>query len=144
MTWTWLWKGNLKKETEFLSIAAQNNAIRTNYIKAKIDHIQQNNKCKLRDDRDKTIYYILRECSKLVQKEYKTRHDWVGKVTHLELCKKFKFDKTSKWHLHKLESVLKNETQKILWDFEIQTDYLISTRRSDRVIINKQKWEFTV
>ena len=40
-TWTWLRKGNLKRETESLIIAAQNNAIRTNYIKAKIDKTQQ-------------------------------------------------------------------------------------------------------
>ena len=29
-TWTWSWKGDLKKETESLLIAEQNNAIRTN------------------------------------------------------------------------------------------------------------------
>ena len=36
-TWTWLRKGNLKRETEYLLIAAQHNAIRTNDIKARID-----------------------------------------------------------------------------------------------------------
>ena len=36
-TRTWLWKGNFKKEIESISIADQNNVIRTNYIKAKID-----------------------------------------------------------------------------------------------------------
>ena len=38
--WTWLRKGNFKRETEFILIAAQNNAIRTNYIKAIIDKTQ--------------------------------------------------------------------------------------------------------
>ena len=38
-TWTWLRKGNLKRETESLQIAAQGNAIRTNHIKARIDKI---------------------------------------------------------------------------------------------------------
>ena len=28
---------------------------------------------------------------------------------------------------------------KILWDFEIQTDHLISTRRPDLVLINKER-----
>ena len=37
-------------------------------------------------------------------------------------------------------SVLDNETHKFLWDFEIQTDHLISDRRSDLVMINKKKW----
>ena len=41
-TWTWLRKGNLKRETESLLIAAQDNAIRTNHIKARIDKTQQN------------------------------------------------------------------------------------------------------
>ena len=36
-TWTWRRKGNLKRETEYFIIAAQNNAIRTNNIKARID-----------------------------------------------------------------------------------------------------------
>ena len=40
-TWTWLRKGNFKRETESLLIAAQNNAIRTNHIKARIDKMQQ-------------------------------------------------------------------------------------------------------
>ena len=34
-------------ETESLLIAVLNNAIRTNYIKAKIDKTQQNSKCRL-------------------------------------------------------------------------------------------------
>ena len=36
-TWTWLRKENLKRETESLLIAAQNNAIRTNPNKARIE-----------------------------------------------------------------------------------------------------------
>ena len=36
-TWTWLRKGNFKRETESLLLAAQDTAIRTNHIKAKID-----------------------------------------------------------------------------------------------------------
>ena len=43
-TWTWLRKGNFKRETESLLIAAQNNAVRTNHIKVRIDKMQQNSK----------------------------------------------------------------------------------------------------
>ena len=39
-TWTWLSKGNLKRETESLLIAAQDNAIKTNHVKARIDKTQ--------------------------------------------------------------------------------------------------------
>ena len=40
-TCTWLRKGNLKRETESLLMAAQNSAIRTNHIKARIDKTQK-------------------------------------------------------------------------------------------------------
>ena len=66
-TWTWLRKGNIKRETESLLIAAQNNAIRTNRIKVRIDKTQQNSKCRLCGDRDETINHIISKCSKLTQ-----------------------------------------------------------------------------
>ena len=33
--------------------------------------------------------------------------------------------------MHNPESVLENETHKVLWDFEVQMDHLISARRPD-------------
>ena len=33
-------------------------------------------------DQDKTVNCIINECNKLEQNEYKTRHDWVGKMIH--------------------------------------------------------------
>ena len=33
---------------------------------------------------------------KIAQKEYKTMHDWLGKVIHRELCKRQKLDDTTK------------------------------------------------
>ena len=78
-TWTWLRKGNFKRETESLLIAAQDSAIKTNHIKARIDKTQQNSKCRLCSDRDKTINHIISECSKLTQNEYMTRHDWAAR-----------------------------------------------------------------
>ena len=108
-------------------------------MKEKIDKTQQNSRCRLCGDRDETVNHIISECSKLEQKEYKTRHDWVGKVIHWELCKKLKFDHTNKWYIHNSESVLENETRKPRWDFEIQMDYLISARRPNLIIINKKE-----
>ena len=70
-------------------------------------------------------------------KEYKSGHDWVGKVIHWELCKKLNFDHSTKWYMHKPESVLENETHKILWDFEIQTNHRIPTGRPELVIVYK-------
>ena len=40
--------------------------------------------------------------------------------------------------MHNPRSVLENETHRLLWDLEIQTDHLISTKRPDYIIINKK------
>ena len=55
------------------------------------------------------------------------------------MCKKFKFDHDNKWYMHNPATVLENDTHKLLWDFDIQTDHLISARRQDLIIINKKK-----
>ena len=71
-------------------------------------------------------------------REYKTGHDWVGKGILWELCKRLKF-KHNKRSQQKQESVLENETHKILWDFVIRTDHPISVRRPDLVFKKKKK-----
>ena len=78
----------------------------------------------------------------MAKKEYKTRHDWVGKVIHWEMCKKFKFDHATKWYMHNPAPVLENVTHKLLWDFNIQIYHLISTRRPDLIRINNKKKKF--
>ena len=48
------------------------------------DKTQQNSKCWLCDNRNETINHI-NECTKLPQKEYKTRRNWVGEGIHKKL-----------------------------------------------------------
>ena len=66
---------------------------------------EQSSKCRLCGDKSETII-IINECSKLAQKECKSRNDWVGKGIHLEWYKKFKFD-------HKTNGVY--TIQNLLW-----------------------------
>ena len=82
-------------------------------MKVRIDKIQQNIKCRLCGGRDETINHLKSECRKLVQKEYKTKHDWVAKVISREMCKKFKFDHTNKWYMHNPAPLLENNTYKL-------------------------------
>ena len=44
-------------------------------------------------------------------------------MKHRELCKKLRFDHTTKLLTHKPESVLVNKTRKIIWNFKIQSDH---------------------
>ena len=40
--------------------------------------------------------------------------------------------------MHNPATVLENDTHKLLWDFDKQTDHLISARRPDLIVINKK------
>ena len=131
-------KINFKRETESLLIAAQDNTVRTNHVKARIDKTQQNSKYRLRSDRDEMINHIISEFSKLAQREHKARHDSVGRWSTGKFCRKFQFDHTNKWYMHNPAPVLENDSHKLLWYFSIQTDHLIPARRPDSVIINKK------
>ena len=41
--------------------------------------------------------------------------------------------------MHNPAPVLENDSHKLLWDFNIQTDHLILARRPDLIIINKKR-----
>ena len=57
--WAWLQDGDLKRETESLIVAAQNQSIRTNLVKTKIDKIQGDSLCRVCRKVDESIDHIL-------------------------------------------------------------------------------------
>ena len=119
--------------------AAQDQAIRTNAIKVRIDRTQTDTKCRLCKTPDETVSHIVSECSNLAKREYKRRHDMVGKRIHWEICKKYQVKVKDKWYEHEPEGVIETEKCKILWDFMVQTDRIIPARRPDVIIIDKER-----
>ena len=77
-------------ETESLIVAAQNQSIRTNLVKAKTDKSQEDSLCRMCRKVDESIDYIVSGGSKLAQ-EYKRRHDNLGKIVHGKLARKRNF-----------------------------------------------------
>ena len=65
------------------------------------------------------ITHIVRECTRLAQKEYKRRHDWIGSCIHWEICGAKGIPLATKWQEHQPEGVMQNETCKVIWDFTI-------------------------
>ena len=129
----------MKRETESLIVAAQNQSIRTNLVKGRIDKNQGDSLCRVCRKVHECIDHIVSGCSKLAQKEHKRRHDNLGKLVHLKLARKFNFEGGDKWYEHEPESDLENEDYKILWDFSIQTDHVIEARRPDWVVVDKER-----
>ena len=110
-------KGRLKKGTEGLITAAQDQALRTNSIKHRIDKQDIAATCRMCGQQEETIRHVLAECTMLPQKYYKIwRHDKVAQVIHWRLCERFGFERNEKWYDHKPERVLESERYKMLWD----------------------------
>ena len=107
-------------------MAAQDQALRTNWISVMIDKRQESAMCRMCGERDETISHNVSECKKLTQNEYKKwRHDKVAAVIHWHLCHKFGFPCGSKNYEHIVDNtiaVLENEAVKLLLDFSIQTE----------------------
>ena len=138
-TWQWLQRGKLKKETEGMLMAAQDQALRTRYIQCKIDGVNISPKCRKCNLKDETINHIASECSALAQNQYKKRHDTVAKALHWSLCKKYDLPCNNKWYEHLPEKVIENEDARLLWDYDIQTDRVIQARRPDLTLVDKTK-----
>ena len=82
----------MEKETVSLIVTAQNQSIRTNLVKAKIDKDQGDSLCRVCRNVDKIIDHIVSGYIKLAQKKYKRRHDNLGKIVHWKLTRKCNFE----------------------------------------------------
>jgi len=94
-------------------MAAQDEALRTNAIKVKIDKQEGEAKCRMCKNREETVAHIISKCSKLVQLEYKKRHDKVTGAVHLSLCETYHIKCSEQWYQHTAESVIKTQSVKI-------------------------------
>ena len=100
----WLRNGTLKHETKCLIFAAQKQAIGTNVIKGKIDKSQEQMKCTMCSRTDETINHNISECPKLTQRDYKRRHDWIGRHIHWKICRSNGVHVKSKWYEYQPEA----------------------------------------
>ena len=73
-SWAWLSNGDLKKGTEALICAAQEQTLRTNYLKFHIDKTIKLPLCRLRRKIGESISHTVCGCSAIAQLEHKRRH----------------------------------------------------------------------
>ena len=136
-TWEFLRKGDLKRETENLIFAAQEQALNTNAITRNLYGKDCTDRCRLCGDQLETVAHIVSACSTLAQKEYKRRHDKVCINLHWNLCQKYGLQVCDKWYQHHPDTVTENNDVKILWDFMVQCDRQIVHRKPDIIVIDK-------
>jgi hypothetical protein len=76
-SYQWLKFGDIKGETESVIMAAQDQAISTNYFKKKILKQEIESGCRLCKEYEETIDHLTSGCPTLAKNEYIIRHDKV-------------------------------------------------------------------
>ena len=89
-------------------------------------------------ERGETVQYVICICTKLVQREYKRRHDTVAKLVHWKLCEKHNLERKEKWYKHCSEGVVEDDDVTLIWDINIQCDDVMGARRPNLLLVDKK------
>ena len=96
-SYRWLKSGDITGKTESTIVAAQDQAIGTNYFKNKILKEEIESKCRLCKQYEETIDHITSGCPILAKNEYLLRHDKFCTHLHYLICKALGIETTDKW-----------------------------------------------
>ena len=118
----WLKSAGLKSETEGLIVAAQDQALKTKYMQAKIIKMAQIPTAEYVDDSKKQLDHITSGCPELAKTEYVHRHNKVATYVHWNICRNFDINVPDKWYEHQPEPVTEHQKAIILWDLPVHTD----------------------
>ena len=127
-------------------MAAQEQALRTQWFRAKIQKENVSPKCRLCDGEDETVRHLSAGCSKLSKGPYKRRHDHMGLRVYWEVCKQYGVSCGERWYEEVPDTVRrrKDGQVEIWWDRPIETTVKLDHNRPDLVIINRQDNEWTI
>ena len=90
--WQWLKACELKRESESLICAAQEQALRTNAVKNGIHHQDVSPLYRLCKEKVENVTHIVSLCFVLAGNQYRKRRGKLGKKVHWLLCKKFEIE----------------------------------------------------
>ena len=127
-------------------MAAQEQALRTRWFRAKVQKENVSPKCRLCDGVDETVRHLSAGCAKLSKGPYKRRHDRMGLRVYWELCVQYGVECASKWFEEVPDTVRKSKDGQfeIWWDRPIETTVKLDHNRPDIVVINRQDNEWLI
>jgi hypothetical protein len=114
-------------------VAAQDQAIRTNYFKNKISKEEVDSKCQLCKQHEETNDHLISGRHIVAKNEYLKRRDKLGAHLHYSVCKAPGTEMTDKWytHTHKPKPVCEPEDVTVLWNKAVHTDREVTANRPD-------------
>jgi hypothetical protein len=145
-SWEWLRAGYMAKSSEAYVCAAQEQALRTRMVRAKIDGEDVSAKCRLCGKIDETAMHLASGCGELAKKQYTVRHDRMGVRVHWELCKKYGVKCEERWydHVPSIVSTNKEGDVDIYWNMTVVTAKGVAHNRPDVVVVNRKERKWTL
>jgi len=95
--------------------------------------------CRLCNSANEIIFHLLSTCPYLAGTQYVHRHNSVALSLHRGICSHYGFQTCEKPWMYAPQPVIESKDIKILWDFEVKTDHVISARRPDIIVLDYQK-----
>jgi len=138
-SYRWLKSGDNKGETESTIVAAQDQAISTNYFKNTILKEEMESKCRLCKQHEETSDHLTSGCPILAKNEYLMRHDKVCTHLHYSICKALGNETTDKWYTHMPKPVYEEGDVTTLWNQAVYTDREVRGNSPDIIIKNKKE-----
>ena len=142
----WLKSGHMGKATEAYIIAAQERALHTRSRRARIYGEDVDPKCRVCGLYEETVMHVASGCEELAKKQYKIRHDGMGKRVHWELCKKYDVECSERWYEHVPFEVCRSRGGRveIYWDKKIATAKSIEHCKPDVIVVDKEANKWTI
>ena len=109
-------------------MAAQDQAISTNYFKNKILKQEIESKFQLYKQHEETIDHLTSACPILAKNEYLMRHDKVCTHLHYSIRKALGIETTDKWYTHMPKPVCEEGDVTVLWNQAVHTDREVNSK----------------
>ena len=113
---------------------AQDQATHTKAYSANVLNCTDDSLCRMCHSSDETIYHLLSACPVLAAIGYLQRHNSVASLIHKHICEFYGIPTCEKPWLYTPQPLVLSNNVKIMWDFGIRTDHIISAHRPDIII----------
>ena len=133
---SWLAHAGLRRETESLLCAAQEQALPTMATRARIYGEDVSPMCRFCHNHQETVHHLVSGCTMLAGTKYKHRHDTIAKYIHWCLLKEHGAPHCPNWLQHKPEHTCVTDKVDIYWDVPLLTDRKVGHNRPDITIHN--------
>ena len=144
--WQWIKSGLVSKSVEGFMFAAQEQALRTRWLRASIEKEDICESCRICGKQMETIVHLVAGCEVLAKGGYKRRHDKVGLRVYWEMCRKSGIKCADRWYEEIPDTVraTENGLKEIWWDRKVETSVKMDHTRPDVVLIDREKEECTI